>query len=252
MGNVLHLDATASERKLKQLADAARDRARVHIVRWLKEVEAKVRAGKLNDLDARFARALTNFPSANQGTCWAGQPRLAETLGKSVRTIGYCVKRLTDQRLLGRKQRGLNRSNIYTLQIDGTDLFPSRQTPSRQDRQRIAGQDRQEIADPDRQKVADYPFESESYENIDSKPTSSAASKRPREERELRCHELTDRVVLKLGRGSEDAGWKIYKQIPNDVRLILRDREREGTLDDAAITLIVQASKQTGDEGNRQ
>jgi hypothetical protein len=166
MGEVLHIETRASERKKrKQILDAERDYARPFLNRWHKEVEAKVRAGRLPDLSTRFAKLLTNYPSANQGSCWPGQPEMAGKLGKSVRTIGYLISLFVKEGLLRCKQRGLNKSNVYIYQIASKDIFPSRQNP--------AGQDRQN--------PADYPLESDPLESDPLESTSSLSSKRPRE-----------------------------------------------------------------------
>jgi hypothetical protein len=272
MGDVLPLDIRASERRRKQLADVARDKTRPYIARWLKEVDAKISDRKLPRAVARFARAITNFPSMNYGICWQSQSEFAKKLGyKSERTIRYFVAGMTAEGLLCRKQRGFNRSNIYTLQIGGEPLIPgspservtrdspSRKSPSRQDRQGIAGQDRQEIAGQDRQEISSYPFESDPLENIDSLPTQPPPSKLPREASKAYRHSLTvseiiERVVLRLGRGSEDAGWVVYQSLPHDLRNDLRARERAGTINDQIITSVLEqeASKRSANEGGKE
>jgi hypothetical protein len=154
---------------------AARNKARPLIAAWLKKIDVAIREGRLSALDGRLARALTDFPSANQGKSWPSQLRFAATLGKSARTIRYAVARLERVGFLLTEQQGWNRSCCYTFILDGKALIwspPSggearneRQEIAACERQEIATYDRQEIAACDRQKIATYPFESESYES---------------------------------------------------------------------------------------
>lgn len=105
--------------------DAAKVRAgRKKIAEWHKEVDARIRAGRLIDFDGRLVRALSNFPSATlEGRCWVGQTRLSATLNRSDRTIRSSLARLRSELLLQCKQRGNGRSCRYTFCIDGMPLI---------------------------------------------------------------------------------------------------------------------------------
>jgi hypothetical protein len=53
-------------------------------------------------------------------------------------------------------------------------------------------------------------------------------------------HKIIDRVVLRLGRGNIDFGWSVYRELSDGARAELRNREREGTLDDELIESFLQ------------
>src|SRR5258708_13649554 len=74
----------------KTLAELRR-RARPLHRYWLRKVEQAPIAGPLLPLDLMLAKELTNYPSANQGPCYAGQtpsglpmPRTAHTANQSL------------------------------------------------------------------------------------------------------------------------------------------------------------------------
>jgi hypothetical protein len=148
------------------LSPEVRKAARKRIAAWLKAVEVAARSKKLKDLDCRVAAALTNYPSANHGKCWAGIKRLADQLGRSERTIRYAIERLTDAGLLSVCRGGQGWTSTYTFLIDGQEVFGSSGGPKVVpfDRQRFADQERQPIAGQERQRFADKPYELQPYE----------------------------------------------------------------------------------------
>jgi hypothetical protein len=123
MGDVLPLKPRRGS-EADEAARRKRDRARPLITRWLKAIETVIREGRLSNLDGRLARTLTCVPSANDGVCWARQEWLAGALGRRMRTIRYSVGRLKAEGFLSAKQRGWNRSCLYTFMMNGRPLMP--------------------------------------------------------------------------------------------------------------------------------
>jgi hypothetical protein len=171
MGDVVRIDPGARRRH----DDAAlkRNRARGPLSRWLKAVDAAICTKKLIPTDGRLARELTNYPSANEGICWAGQSRLAGILGRSDRTVRYSLQRMRGAGFLRAQQQGRARTNCYVLCLGGEPIFPARSIAggTSDDRQSISGHNRQSVAADDRQSIADKTLESESYERDFIPPT---------------------------------------------------------------------------------
>lgn len=152
----------SEQRDDKMSVAEARRIARPILRDWLKRVECNVVDGKLSALDLMMARELTNYPSANQGRCYAGQERLGKAIGKCARTARTSLHRLCSAGLLTGKRGGPGRTASWTFCINGQPVFAAagceRQT-SAQDRKGVAGLDRKEVAGLDRQDVADKPIE---------------------------------------------------------------------------------------------
>jgi hypothetical protein len=183
MSDVLHRNGAAGR---TDQAVAARNKARPHITRWLKSVETKIRDRELSDFDGRLVQHFTNYPSANQGLCWAGQTRLARKLGRCERTIRYSLERLESAGLIQWKRNGRYRTNCYVFCIDRKRIIEPAavcddQAAADHDRRTIAADDRHTVAGYDRQSLGAKPSESESFEyeslEIDtSPPTPSSAN----------------------------------------------------------------------------
>jgi hypothetical protein len=135
--------------KDQSLADARR-RARPVLRNWLRKVECAVIDKKLQPLDYLMAKELVNYPSANEGYCYAGQTRLGRKLGRCDRTARESLKRLCDQGLLQCKRGGPGRTASWTFCLDKTPIFgnPPNDDPSKtisiQDRKTPAGLDRKD------------------------------------------------------------------------------------------------------------
>jgi hypothetical protein len=110
------------------------------VLKWLSAADAKRVAGVIRLVDCAVARALENFPSANQGYCFAGQDTLGKRVGRSGRRVRESLKRLCDAGLLDSRRRGPGRTAIWTFCIDGVPLF-ERQPGPLKDRTKCA-QDR--------------------------------------------------------------------------------------------------------------
>jgi hypothetical protein len=243
MGDVLHLKSVAKDRKARD----ARNFARPRITNWHRRIDGEMREAMLLEIDGRLARLLTSFPSANDGVCWPGQMRLAATLGKSDRTIRRSISRLERRGFLVARQQGWNLSNCYVFMLDGKSLIPGAERvltgvpTKRDDRTSVSACNRTSVSVCNRTSVSSYLLESESLESESLESIAQRPSKLPREKkRSVDDHstpigELIDHVVRKLGKGNDDIGWSIYRRLPHDVKLDLRNREREGTLDDESI-----------------
>jgi hypothetical protein len=105
-----------------------------------------LRADGLSD-KAKIVYALLLDYAWQQGSCFPGQPRLAEDLHTTERTIRRALVELRDFKLITWKQRGLNQTNVYyilslsenpNLTIDRPDRTflsaPDRTISSSQDR----------------------------------------------------------------------------------------------------------------------
>src|SRR5258708_17758275 len=93
----------------KTLAELRR-RARPLHRYWLRKVEQAVIAGRLPPIDLMLAKELTNYPSANEGRCYAGQTRLGLAIGRTARTARQSLKRMREDGLLLRKLAGPTRT----------------------------------------------------------------------------------------------------------------------------------------------
>jgi hypothetical protein len=82
----------------RQADPRKRNSARPRLRRWFARIEAKIKGGRLLDVDGRLALALTNYPSANEDICWPGQARIAGVLGRSDRTVRRSLDQLSGRR----------------------------------------------------------------------------------------------------------------------------------------------------------
>jgi hypothetical protein len=233
MGEVHHLKSVAEDRKARE----ARNLARPRIAVWHRRIDVEIREAMLIEIDGRLARALTSFPSANDGVCWPGQLRLAATLGKSDRTIRRSISRLERRGFLVARQQGWDLTNCYMFMLDGKPLIPGAERAFTEVPAKRGA--RTSVSSCNRTSVSSYLLESDSLESESLESSRRRPSKLPREKKRSADHktvgEIIDHVVRKLGNGNDEVGWSIYRQLPHDVKVDLRNREREGTLDDESI-----------------
>jgi hypothetical protein len=147
----------------KKALDEARKRARPVLRAWLRRVELDVMAGQLAALDFLTAKELTNYPSANEGRCYAGQERLGAALGSSARTARSSLKRLRDRGFVCCKRGGPGRSASWTFCVNGKPIFggvaflPTKIAPVEE--QQLSAQERKHVAGLDRKDVSGKPSE---------------------------------------------------------------------------------------------
>jgi hypothetical protein len=137
---------------------AARRRARPILKRWLQRVEHHVLSKQLLPLDYLMAKELTNYPSANEGRCYAGQERLGAAVGSCSRTARSSLKRLCDAGLLVSKRGGPGRTASWSFCINGEPIFCGA-------KRRVAAEDRQNPSRLDRQSVANKPSDPDPIEH---------------------------------------------------------------------------------------
>jgi Helix-turn-helix domain len=248
MGDVVNLSAglAASDQSAKRTG-----RRRLAI--WLRSVDAKIESGDLIDFDGRVARALTRFPSSTlEGHCWVSQARLSRSLARSERTIRRSIARLERHRLLHVRLRGAGRTSQYLFCRGGEPVFPNlsrliHATERDSDRTKMSGLDRTRMssqshfdrtpvsAESTKKLTTDSTNHHESSADAAAKSGASGAAKRSSDGRLLPIHVIIDRLVLKLGHGDQDRGWSIYRDIPDQSRIELRQLERDGRLTDEVI-----------------
>jgi hypothetical protein len=124
---------------------------------WRDAVAAKVKAGELPAIDCLMAEALTNFPSADHGYCWAGQKRLGDAIGRQVRAARDSIKRLRDAGLITVKRGGPGKTARWSFCINNIPIFDREPLKERHN----SAQDRQPTAGLDRQPTAHKPFKQE-------------------------------------------------------------------------------------------
>jgi len=210
-----------------------REAARPRLLAWLRVVEAKVRTKELKDLDYRLAVVLTNYPSANEGKCWAGQKRLADQMGRSERTIREAVGRLESGGFLTTRRRGQGRTSCYTLTIDRRAIL------GEAERVASAAQDQQPTAGQDRQQVAAKPSERKPTEQESSPPTPSGqgevidlvAERSERKKQNAACREFLNNCHRVDGclDGPALVAWS--KLSPHDRQAIWEIIKRDGFID---------------------
>lgn len=130
---------TALPNSKSSLAEARRH-ARPVLKRWLQRVEHHIVSGQLAPLDYLLAKELTNYPSANEGRCYAGQTRLGAAVGSCTRTARSSLKRMCSVGLLARKRGGPGRTASWTFCINGEPIFGGAE-------RKVAALDRQQVAD---------------------------------------------------------------------------------------------------------
>ena len=158
----------------------ARKHARPLLRYWMRKVEKAVLSGRLLPIDLMLAKELTNYPSANEGRCYAGQKRLGAAIARSDRTARECLKRLCQDGLLACKRGGPGRTASWTFCFKSTPIFGGelRDAPAAppvesiatavQDR-KPAAQDRKSTSGLDRKSASDKP--SELKHDIECKPS---------------------------------------------------------------------------------
>ena len=165
---VAGLDLSEPQPDEKKALAEARERARPILKEWLRRVELAVMAGQLAAIDFLMAKELTNYPSANEGRCYAGQERLGAALGSSVRTARYSLKRLRDEKFVSCKRGGPGRTASWIFCVNDKPIFggvaflPNKNAPF--EKQQFSVQDRQDVAGLDRQDAAAKPSELEPVE----------------------------------------------------------------------------------------
>jgi hypothetical protein len=147
----------------KALAEA-RKRARPILREWLHRIELAVMGGELSPTDYLMAKELGNYPSANQGRCYAGQERLGrEGLGSSARTARASLKRLRDRGFLSRKRGGPGRTASWTFCVNDKPIFEGAAflpaSPSPIENTQHCAPDRKEASGLDRKDVSAKPLE---------------------------------------------------------------------------------------------
>jgi hypothetical protein len=149
-----------------------RKHARPLLRYWMRKVEKAVLSGRLLPIDLMLAKELTNYPSANEGRCYAGQKRLGAAIARSDRTARECLKRLCQDGLLACKRGGPGRTASWTFCFKSTPIFGGepRDAPATPPVESIAtaAQDRKSASDLDRKSASDKP--SELDPDIERKP----------------------------------------------------------------------------------
>jgi hypothetical protein len=152
----------------KKALDEARKRARPILKEWLRRVELDVMAGQLAALDFLTAKELANYPSSNEGRCYAGQKRIGEAIGASARTARSSLKRLRDRGFVWCKRGGPGRSASWTFCVNDKPIFggaaflPASIPPV--EKQQHSAQDRKDVSGLDRKDVAAKPSDSDPVE----------------------------------------------------------------------------------------
>jgi hypothetical protein len=143
--------------------EEARRRARPLIRYWLGKVERAVLSGRLLPIDLMIAKQLVNYPSANEGRCYAGQTALGKAVARSVRTARESLARMRCDGLLACKRGGPGRTASWTFCFKNTPIFggdPRDSAPAPTiSSVTTAAQDRQSAACLDRQSAAAKPSE---------------------------------------------------------------------------------------------
>jgi hypothetical protein len=124
----------------------------------LRRIELDVMAGRLAPLDFLVAKELSNYPSANEGRCYAGQKRIGKAVGACDRTARSSLKRLRDREFIFRKRGGPGRTASWTFCVNGKPIFGGvaflptsippveKSTNSAQERKHAAGLDRKDVS----------------------------------------------------------------------------------------------------------
>jgi hypothetical protein len=163
-----------------------RKRARPLHKQWLRRVDALIKSGKWSARHDRLADELLNYPSADEGRCYAGQERLGKNIGCGVRgrkgappkkgSAGRAARRLLadfcDEGLLVSKRGGPARTASWIFCIERKPLF-GRSGPERAE----SAPERTKMSGLDRTKMSAKPSELEPLEhNPPPKPPSSPPS----------------------------------------------------------------------------
>jgi hypothetical protein len=149
----------------------ARERARPLLRYWLKKVERAIVGGDLEPIDYFTAKELTNYPSANEGRCYAGEKRIASNIGRCERSARQSLKRMKDAGLLICRRGGPGRTASWFFTFQGLSIFEGVIPADRQYR----GQHRQSSAGLDRKRTAAKPSEEDSPIEHEPPPTPAQA-----------------------------------------------------------------------------
>ena len=117
-------------------------------------------------VQARFLYTLLKMFAWQKGSAFPGQETLAELMGLKVRMVQIYLKELIDAGLVERKQRGLNKSNLYIILPLGAKYCVS-------DPQHITGQEVQSVTG---QEVQPITHEEYAAKNTQTKKTQSVST----------------------------------------------------------------------------
>jgi len=199
----------------------ARRRARPLNRQWLGAIDQHITEGKapkLLHVDYRMAKELTNYPSANEGRCYAGQKRLGAKIGVAERTARGSLARLRAAAFLSTKRGGPGRTASWIFCINGRPIFGA------SDRQ-SAVQDRQEAAGLDRQEAAGKPLELDPIERKPSASPSAECVTVP--ERDERWHAVLTTLMRRFDRATVVAWFdkvQVAEVTANSVVLLVPSR----------------------------
>jgi hypothetical protein len=115
---VAGLDLSPAQSDKKALAEA-RKSARPILKEWLRRIELAVMGGELSPLDYLMAKELCNYPSSNEGRCYAGQERLGAAVGATARTARSSLKRLREREFVYCKRGGPGHTASWTFCVNG-------------------------------------------------------------------------------------------------------------------------------------
>lgn len=148
---------------------------------WLME-RTEISAG------AKLTYAVLSRRAGEDGLCIPGQKALAKEMGVTDRQIRRYLTELVNQKLLYKKQRGLNKSNSYAFlnHLWITKWFAT------QDRQDSAGQDRTDVSGQKRTDVSDLKDPVKRSSSSSEELRSSSSSPDEEEDRNLFRDKLTD------------------------------------------------------------
>jgi hypothetical protein len=221
----------------------ARERARPLLKYWLKKVERAIVAGDLQAIDYFTAKELTNYPSANEGRCYAGEKRIASKIGRCERSARQSLKRLKAAGLVMCRRGGPGRTASWFFTFQGVSIFDGGSPKERQG----AAQDRQNIAGLDRQRTAAKPSEQDSPVERKPPPTPTAEpaeapkgqpieddAVEPALDGEIITGEMTFAEFWLASGRRGDEGWAraVWRKLSSDDRFSIRQRlDRDGRLD---------------------
>jgi hypothetical protein len=178
---VAGLDPSPAQSDKKALAEA-RKSARPILKEWLRRIELAVMAGELSPLDYLMAKELCNYPSSNEGRCYAGQERLGAAVGATARTARSSLKRLREREFVYCKRGGPGHTASWTFCVNGKPIFggvaflPTKIAPMEE--QRFSAQDRKDVSGLDGKGFSAKPSEQDPIERNPSPLPPTTASGR--------------------------------------------------------------------------
>jgi hypothetical protein len=245
---VAGLDLSPAQSDKKALAEA-RKSARPILKEWLRRIELAVMAGELTPLDYLMAKELCNYPSSNEGRCYAGQERLGAAVGATARTARSSLKRLREREFVYCKRGAPGHTASWTFCVNGKPIFggvaflPTKIAPIEE--QRFSAQDRKDVSGLDRKGFSAKPSEQDPIERNPSPlpPTTASewgtAVSRPSEESNAVDGEIITGVIsfpefwLAAGRsGHEGFARGEWRKLSSSDKVAISDRlQRDGRLD---------------------